>query len=203
MPRTEEQFEQMRRRTRTKLLAAAADLFADRGFTATTVAAVAAKARVATGLLYQHFPGKDDLLAAIVTEAQADLARLLDELVRASPAPDLQGFSCALIRALDEERSRWRMLLQVLLQDRAMKAVPRVRLKFSTHLAEAITRIDPVRAEHPGLAREAVPDVVHNLIMAFLATEDAETACTMATALFRRRTRPPDKPGTTRARVAG
>lgn len=203
MPRTEEQFEQMRRRTRAKLLAAASDLFADRGFSATTVANVAARAGVATGLLYQHFPGKDELLAAIVAEAQADLTRLLDRLVSASPAPDLPGFACALIRALDEERSRWRMLLQVLMQDRAIQAVPRVRVKFSTHLAKAIAHIDPARAEHPGLKREAVPAIVHSLIMAFLTTEDPETACTMATALFRKRTRSPGKPGAARTRAAG
>lgn len=63
MARTQEQ---RRAETRGLLLAAAADLFARRGFHATSAEAVAAAADRTTGALYDHFGGKEGLLVALV-----------------------------------------------------------------------------------------------------------------------------------------
>jgi AcrR family transcriptional regulator len=50
--------------TRERLLAAAADVFAERGYDGTRVADIAAAAGVSNGALYAHFPSKADLLVA-------------------------------------------------------------------------------------------------------------------------------------------
>jgi AcrR family transcriptional regulator len=50
---------------RGALLAAAADLLADRGYAGCTVAAVASRAGVATGTVYNHFDGKTGLLVDV------------------------------------------------------------------------------------------------------------------------------------------
>lgn len=49
-------------RTRTRLLAAALELFADRGYDRTTVAEIAAAAGVTEMTFYRHFRSKDQLL---------------------------------------------------------------------------------------------------------------------------------------------
>lgn len=54
--------------TREKILSAARDLFAKRGFKGTTTAAIAQKAEVNEALIYRHFPGKKDLYTAILNE---------------------------------------------------------------------------------------------------------------------------------------
>jgi len=48
--------------TREKLMRAALEIVAEDGFSATTTAAIAARAGFAEGTLYRHFKGKDDLL---------------------------------------------------------------------------------------------------------------------------------------------
>jgi AcrR family transcriptional regulator len=53
---------------RTQLLAVATQLFAERGFDATTTAAIAAAAEVSEPILYRHFKSKQDLFVAIVSE---------------------------------------------------------------------------------------------------------------------------------------
>ena len=58
--------EQRRAATRAQLLAAAADLFANKGFHATSAEAVAAAADRTTGALYDHFGGKEGLLVALL-----------------------------------------------------------------------------------------------------------------------------------------
>ena len=64
--------------TRERLLAAAADVFAERGYDGTRVADIAAAAGVSNGALYAHFPSKADLLvAALRTHGPHLLAGML------------------------------------------------------------------------------------------------------------------------------
>lgn len=60
--------EERRAETRGLLLDAAADLFAHKGFHATSAEAVAAAAGRTTGALYDHFGGKGGLLVALLQQ---------------------------------------------------------------------------------------------------------------------------------------
>jgi AcrR family transcriptional regulator len=63
--------------TRERLLEAAADVFAKRGYDGTRVADIAAAAGVSNGALYAHFPSKAELLAeALRAHGRAMLADL-------------------------------------------------------------------------------------------------------------------------------
>jgi AcrR family transcriptional regulator len=68
--------------TRERLLRAAADVFAERGYDGTRVADIAAAAGVSNGALYAHFPSKADLL---VDALRAHGRHLLGELFAADP----------------------------------------------------------------------------------------------------------------------
>jgi AcrR family transcriptional regulator len=68
--------------TRERLLLAAADVFAERGYDGTRVADIAAAAGVSNGALYAHFPSKAELMAgALRTHAR----RLLADVFAADP----------------------------------------------------------------------------------------------------------------------
>ncbi len=54
--------------TRAGLLEAAAQLFAEKGYEGTTLAAVAHRASVTTGAIYSNFHGKEDLLCEVLRE---------------------------------------------------------------------------------------------------------------------------------------
>lgn len=57
--------------SRDRILRAAIDQVAERGYAGCSVAAVAARAGVATGSVYRHFPGKADLVAEVFRVASA------------------------------------------------------------------------------------------------------------------------------------
>ncbi|HWD56222.1 MAG TPA: TetR family transcriptional regulator [Acidimicrobiales bacterium] len=59
--------------TRTALIKAARELFADQGFAATTRDQVAQRAGVTRGALYHHFESKTAVFAALVAELEDDL----------------------------------------------------------------------------------------------------------------------------------
>lgn len=60
--------EERRAETRALLLSAAAELFAQRGFHATSAEAVATAADRTTGALYNHFGGKEGLLVGLLEQ---------------------------------------------------------------------------------------------------------------------------------------
>ncbi|HEV3226912.1 MAG TPA: TetR/AcrR family transcriptional regulator [Acidimicrobiales bacterium] len=74
--------------TRARLIAAAADLFARKGFHAVSAEAVADAADRTTGALYNHFGGKDGLLLALVEQWLAESAARILAGVEESPRLD-------------------------------------------------------------------------------------------------------------------
>src|SRR3954451_13825389 len=75
--------------TRARLIAAAADLFARKGFHAVSAEAVAGAADRTTGALYSHFGGKEGLLLALFEQWLDESAARI--LVGVEEADDLEG----------------------------------------------------------------------------------------------------------------
>src|SRR5690348_11444954 len=74
-PRSAEQNEEARAAARAKLVDAALQLFATRGYSATPVDAIAKAAGVSVGLLYYHFADKHTLLRAIFERSLGDVGQ--------------------------------------------------------------------------------------------------------------------------------
>jgi AcrR family transcriptional regulator len=68
MPRTPEDFENMRDITRKKIEAAALSLFARKGLSV-KIGEIAQKAGISQGLLYSHYPSKDALIIELARQA--------------------------------------------------------------------------------------------------------------------------------------
>jgi AcrR family transcriptional regulator len=88
--------ERKKRETRKRILEAAAALFAEEGFAATTMEAVAARAEVGVGTLYNYFGAKDRLLLGVfedATEAQLEHGQTIVD----APGPDAEAAVCHLL----------------------------------------------------------------------------------------------------------
>jgi AcrR family transcriptional regulator len=62
MPRTKEQYKEIRKISKQKILDAALEVFAKQGYHSSTVDAIAKTAGISKGLLYNYFKSKDDVL---------------------------------------------------------------------------------------------------------------------------------------------
>jgi AcrR family transcriptional regulator len=78
-------------RNRARILQAAEEVFAERG-PSTSTEEVAARAGLAIGTIFRHFPTKDDLLTAIVKELLATLTARVEALA-ADGEPDTALFT--------------------------------------------------------------------------------------------------------------
>jgi AcrR family transcriptional regulator len=86
--------------TRAALLAAARDLFAERGFAATGRDDIAARAGVTRGALYHHFDSKEAVLRALVVEMEAELVDHIAKTVRGTK-PGLEQLRAGALAYID------------------------------------------------------------------------------------------------------
>jgi AcrR family transcriptional regulator len=80
---------------RTRLVAAASSVFAEKGYASTRVADIAARAEVGKGTVYEYFASKEELLFAVFESINQDVAARMDS-------------------ALDEGGSSWDQLERLL-----------------------------------------------------------------------------------------
>jgi AcrR family transcriptional regulator len=73
--------------TRAALIAAARELFAQRGYGAVGTEEIVRAARVTRGALYHHFAGKEDLFRAVFEEIEAELAQQLGAVAAGASDP--------------------------------------------------------------------------------------------------------------------
>src|SRR3982750_1537406 len=72
--------------TRARLLDAAAQVFSERGFAASSVDDVAAAAGMSKGAVYWNFDSKDDLIDALLEERVLVPLRTMIEFTKSAPA---------------------------------------------------------------------------------------------------------------------
>lgn len=87
--------------TRERLLRAAAEVFAERGYDGTRVADIAAAAGVSNGALYAHFGSKAELLVAAL---RAHASRMLADLLADDPDRSATELLLAIGRRLPRRR---------------------------------------------------------------------------------------------------
>jgi AcrR family transcriptional regulator len=79
--------EETRLETRTKLVDAAAEVFAERGFYGASVEEIAERAGYTRGAFYSNFSGKDDAFLAVYDRRMDTQIEEISALLRASPDP--------------------------------------------------------------------------------------------------------------------
>lgn len=78
MPRTKEQFEEMRKATRDKIQSAAMKLFVQKGFGSTNVQEIADLAGISIGLLYRQYKTKEELFSDLVEYSLTGIKSITD-----------------------------------------------------------------------------------------------------------------------------
>ena len=98
---------------REQLIATGRQLFAEKGFDATSVEEVAARAKVSKPVVYEHFGGKEGLYAVVVDrEVRALLDRLTNALTAGHPRDLLEQAALALLDYIEVETDGFRVLVR-------------------------------------------------------------------------------------------
>jgi AcrR family transcriptional regulator len=101
------------RQRREQLIMIGRQLFAERGFDATSIEEVAARAKVSKPVVYEHFGGKEGLYAVVVDrEVRALLNRISAALTAGHPRELLEQAALALLDYIEEETDGFQVLVR-------------------------------------------------------------------------------------------
>ena len=130
MPRTEEQFEQIRKEKKKLIMDAALELFAMNGFHATSISQIARKAGISKGLAYNYFEGKNELLQAIIDQGFQEVGHMMQPGHDGIPTD--KEFAAFIEQSFDlvaTDLQHWKLFYSLLLQ-------PTVAENFNERYAE-------------------------------------------------------------------
>lgn len=119
--------------TRSKILRAARDIFAKKGYDRTTTRLIASKAEVNEVTLFRHFGNKENLFIAVVNEYSAvfNLSQASKIKVSGQPDDDLKVLGSVLYHALSE---RHKEVLTLLCESKRNDFIKDVMVKIPQQL---------------------------------------------------------------------
>ncbi len=98
---------------REQLIAIGRQLFAERGFDATSIEEVASRAKVSKPVVYEHFGGKEGLYAVVVDrEVRSLLDRITNALTAGHPRELCEQAALALLDYIEEETHGFQVLVR-------------------------------------------------------------------------------------------
>ncbi|MGW7089729.1 ScbR family autoregulator-binding transcription factor [Streptomyces sp. NPDC054871] len=153
-------------RTRSQLIAAAADVFNRNGFVRASLTKVSRQAGVSTGALYFHFENKEELAAAVVSQAVGALR---------SAVRTVHGRrTCALQRLIDASHAIAALLRSdsvvkagVLLNQEGHGRRPDLRQEWHAHIQRLLTEAARENMLVPDLSRQSAAGAIMSSTVGF------------------------------------
>lgn len=142
MPRTPEQFEELREKTKQKILEHSLRLFAEKGYHGTSISEIAKAAGISKGLAYNYFESKQNLVESIfeqILEIGAEYEKML--LEETDPYQQLKKMIEFTFDYLDRNEEFWRLYVGFALQPTIMNTAKKTVKEFSDRMINIITNI--------------------------------------------------------------
>ena len=133
MPRTEEQNQEIRKKTREAILASSLKLFSQKGFHGTSISDIAKDAGISKGLAYNYFDSKQNIIEALFKQA-FDEAEFLFEGLNSlkDPYEKLQFMINASFDMTVNNEEYWRLYTGLALQPGVVETAQRITNEFTS-----------------------------------------------------------------------
>jgi AcrR family transcriptional regulator len=132
MPRTQEQFGEIRDRRRNQIMETALELFANEGYFTTSISRISQKANISKGLMYNYFASKEDLVIAIIDRGRQLLMESFDADHDGVLSPDeFQYHVEENFKLLNDYPDYWKLYFAILLQPAVYHLV---QTRFADHM---------------------------------------------------------------------
>ena len=142
-PRTKEQFESIRSKSREKIMDSALELFAAKGFHNTSVSQIAAKAGISKGLIYNYFDSKEDLLEKIITGALSLVENLMIDGLNhvTDPKSQLRNIINSTFESVESDIHFWKLLTAISFQTEVISGHEDLISKKASHMMEMAEKV--------------------------------------------------------------
>jgi len=141
--------------SRERILDAATEIAAERGYEGASIALVSAKCGLPASSIYWHFKNKDDLIAAVIERSFADWLTAWQVPDEASPRDRLAGLAMQIAKALLDSPDFIRLGLMLALERRPVE--PRARAMFIQARMQTCDQLaETMRGFMPDLAEDQI-----------------------------------------------
>jgi len=142
MPRTKEQFEEIRNKTNHKIIESALVLFAEKGFKGTSINDISKAAGISKGLAYNYYNSKNDLMIAVFSLLKEEIGSMFMAMEETDdPFEKLKIIINLTCKNLKKDEKFWRLYMNFAFQP----VVQEVAGEFmSDFLAEAFKAMEKI-----------------------------------------------------------
>lgn len=151
-PKSKEQFDEMRQKSRAKIMEVALELFAQRGYHHTSISQIAKAADISKGLIYNYFESKEALLRDIVMEAvsQFDDIEAVLQSMEGTATQKLRWVTETAIETVLKDVKHWRLLTSLGLQTDVLTSLKEaLRAKTENAFALSIALFKEMGFDNP------------------------------------------------------
>ena len=142
MPRTKEQFEKIRQKTKSKILNTALKLFANKGYANTSISEIAKTANISKGLAYNYFASKEMLVEEVIKILFIEIDAMFIELnMIKDPYEKLHKIIDLTFDWVIENSSFWRFYTSLLMQDETKLIVEKVAGNYMLDFFKELEKI--------------------------------------------------------------
>ena len=166
MPRTPEQFEEIRNKTRQLILEKSLELFAERGYKGTTIADIAKACGISKGLAYNYFDSKLHIVTEIIETLTNFSHQLQEEMERMDdPFSKLEMIITSSVKMIEANENYWKMFMTVFFQPEITEIAKNKMVDFieeiSFYIAELFREIGFKEPEAEARILSAIIDGVY------------------------------------------
>jgi len=146
---------------RAQLIEVGREVFAERGYGATSVEEIAARAKVSKPILYDHFGGKEGLYAVVVDrELEYIVSRIAVAVTSGSPRARLEQASLAYLTYVQERPLGFAVLLRDAPQQQRSGEMPALMYDLADRIGDVFTE----QFHKAGYDPESAPIYAHALV---------------------------------------
>lgn len=173
-PKTHEQLQEIREKSRERLLWAALELFAADGYHGTSISGIARKAGVAKGLVYNYFASKEELLEAVIDRGMQKLSEPLAELQTGNnPRSGLEHLATMIVASLRGERVFWQLFMSVLMQAGTSTSLrEKLHATFRASTADFVARLEAMGVANAEMEAYKLSALFDGIAMHYLFVND-------------------------------
>lgn len=126
-PRSKDQFEAMREKSRIKIIKAALNLFAVKGYYGTSIDDVVKQAKVSKGSAYHYFDSKEALLKAVIVQGLSEFESMMGLIEsQESAAEKLETLIHASFNVFRKDIRFWKLYFSLITQMNLPKSIKKV-----------------------------------------------------------------------------
>jgi len=175
MPRTEEQYQQIREKSKNLIIETALGLFSRNGFHSTSINQIAKEAGVATGLIYNYFSSKEELLDETIKNSLTEFTNIINSRKEVMENNNLAALVELLFETVKRKINTWRLFILIGLQPN-MAGIGKKNVDyFAEHMERTFADYFGKRGvNNPELKAKVLGGLLHAAFLNYIIHEDEE-----------------------------